>query len=89
MSVDHDRVVISDELGYPMHDELAKIAGGTLINYGRNIEEMFGGVDAPYSSLVDMFMQLAVREETTGKTTLIFVDEISFLPIVVAWYKML
>ena len=33
MSVQHDRVVISDDLGYPMHDELGKIAGGTLINY--------------------------------------------------------
>ena len=89
MSVAHDRVVISQQLGVPMDDIQQQIAGGTLINYGKNLEDVVGGPDAPYSSLVDMFMQLAVREETTDKTTLIFVDEVSFLPIVVKWFKML
>ena len=42
MSVDHDRIVISEEMGYPMHDELGKIAGGVLINYGTSIDEVIG-----------------------------------------------
>ena len=88
MSVAHDRVVISEEMGVPMDDELVKISGGTLINYATSVEEMFGE-NGHYSSLVDMFVQLAVREETTNKTCLIFVDEKSFLHVVVPWFKML
>jgi len=88
ISIDYDRIVISESNGVPMLKALDRVSAGELIAYGHTLEDVVGE-DTTYPTLVDLLITLSARVESTNKTTIIFADETNYLKIVAMWFKML
>jgi len=88
ISIDYDRIVISETCGVPMLDVLDKVSYGELIAHGHTLEDVVGE-GAVYSTLLDMLTNLSTRVDSTDTTTIIFADEQTFIKIVATWFKML
>lgn len=88
ISIDHDRVVISEQYGIPMYEALDKVAGGDLIMYGQSLEDVIGEGNI-YPTLIDLFTTLSARVESTDKTTIIFADETTYVKITSWWFNIL
>jgi len=88
ISIDYDRIVISESNGVPMLEALDRVSEGELIAYGQSLEDVVGDGNV-YPTLVDLLTTLSARVESTNKTTIIFADEANYLKIVALWFKML
>lgn len=81
-----DRIVVSQENGYPMMEMLAKVYSGRLFAYGLDLEEVVGA-DKVYPKISDLFQFCFDYNETTNRRVVIYCDRTAFMKISSLWFK--
>jgi hypothetical protein len=82
VGVDFDRVVISQNHGFSMHDELNQIAPGKLIAYSQTLDEMLENSDFP-----TFIKTLRDHAQESNKKLVIYADDTSFSKFLSIWFK--
>ena len=81
ISLDFDRVVISETNGVKVADELARVTQGALLGFGTSTKDM------TFKSVLGMLQELSDHVDETGKRAIIYADDAAFLKILCTWYK--
>lgn len=84
VDVDKNRVVISKENGFKMHEVIQKLSSGTLVMSGKTIEEAIGTQE-----LIDFFDELLKFAIKTDKPLYIYADKKNMAMLQSAWYKII
>jgi hypothetical protein len=78
-----DRIVVSKENGYQMHEVLEKVSAGILFKYGTSVEEVFE----------DQFQQIIIDvidiSRARGRPFYIFADKKNLIKIQIMWFKLI
>ena len=82
ININVDRVVISQENGFGMYEELDKVSGGNLIAFGTSVDAILENSDFP------TFIQtLKNKTQETNKKVVIYADDASFSKFLSTWFK--
>jgi hypothetical protein len=82
IDTNEDRVVISKDNGYQMHEVIEKTTSGLLIKFGTSIDEV---IDNPIS----FFESLLEISKSRGRSVYIYADRTSLPTIIGLWFKIL
>lgn len=82
ISVDFDRVVISNKHGVKMLEALDKVSYGELLYYGKTLDETLSDL-----SFEDFIQVLKTRVESTNKKVIIYADDEGFSTFAAHWFK--
>lgn len=82
IEINFDRVVISDQYGIPMHQELDKVSYGELIQFGKSFEEVVS------SDMIAFVKTLKEFSDASGKKIVIYCDKQSYKKFIAQWFKM-
>jgi hypothetical protein len=83
IEINLDRVVISEEHGYPMHQLLDKVSYGELLAHGKTYQEVIG-VD-----LNGFISSIKSHGDTTGKKVVIYCDKHAYKSFIAQWFKVI
>ena len=84
IDINYDRVVISEQYGKPMANDLNKIAYGELLAYGTTYNESLAGSD-----IVQLIKRLKNQVDKTGKKVIIYCDKEGYKTFISQWYKLI
>lgn len=80
IEINFDRVVISDQYGIPMHQELDKVSYGELIQFGKTFEDVA-------SDLLSFVKSLKDFSDKSGKKIVIYCDKEAYKKFIAQWFK--
>jgi len=83
----YDRIVVSQNHGLDVLEDLQKINSGKLISYSLEWSEILGSKDVTYPTAIDLFTKLADHCDATDKRVMIYCDDDSLQFIMSTWYK--
>lgn len=78
-----DRIVVSKEHGYQMHEVIEKISAGILFKYGTTVEEVF---EDKFEQIIADAIEIS---RTRGRSFYIFADKKSLIKIQIMWFKLI
>jgi len=81
-----DRIVVSQNNGFNLLEDLQKILSGQLIAYGLEWDDILGK-DKTFKDATTLFDELATKCDTTNKRIIIYCDNASLQFIMSTWYK--
>lgn len=87
IDVNFDRIVVSEEHGFDTLESI-KADGGALIAKGFTVQDIVGE-EKDFSSLTDLFDNLAKFCDNSGKKVIIYADDKNFTHIIAYWYKLI
>lgn len=85
ISINQDRIVISDEHGNGMLDVLEKNSDGKLLDFSKKFDDII----VKYGSFVKFMQFVSKEQDKTNKPIIIFADKTAFVQIVSNWYKLI
>ena len=80
ITLNFDRVVISEKHGVAMYDALDNVSQGKLITYSKNLDNL---------NFIDLITQLKTYEESSNKKIIIYCDKSNYIKFVVKWLKLI
>lgn len=83
----YDRIVVSQNHGLDVLEDLQKINSGKLISYSLEWSGILGSKDVTYPTAIDLFTKLADQCDATDKRVMIYCDDDSLQFIMSTWYK--
>lgn len=83
IEINFDRVVISNQYGIPMHQELDKVSYGELIQFGKSFDEVVS------NDMIGFAKNLKEFSDASGKKIIIYCDKASYKKFIAQWFKML
>jgi hypothetical protein len=83
IEINFDRVVISNQYGIAMHQELDKISYGELIQYGKTFDEVIS------SDMIAFVKTLKEYSDASGKKIIIYCDKEAYKKFIAQWFKMI
>jgi hypothetical protein len=82
LSINLDRVVISENYGVQMLEALDRVAYGELISYGTSVNSLLE--NSSFSQLIDT---IKAKGQTSNKRIVIFADDLNFSKFLSIWFK--
>jgi hypothetical protein len=82
IDINYDRVVISDQYGIKMSEQLDKIAYGQLLAYGKTYDEALAGSD-----IVQLIKIIKVHADKSGRKVMVYCDIEAYKVFVSQWFK--
>lgn len=86
VDIQYDRVVISSQFGLEMFNKYNDIAGGDLVDYATNLNEILTKYRGEFIEFVQFLHEYSTR---TGLRVIIFADDLAFNQILANWLKTL
>lgn len=83
IEINFDRVVISNQYGIAMHQELDKVSYGELIQYGKTFD------DVTSSDMIAFVKTLKEYSDASGKKIIIYCDKEAYKKFIAQWFKMI
>lgn len=83
IEINFDRVVISNQYGIPMHQELDKVSYGELIQFGKSFDEVIS------SDMIGFVKTLKEFSDASGKKIIIYCDKEAYKKLIAQWFKIL
>ena len=71
----YDRIVVSQNHGLDVLEDLQKISSGKLIAYSLEWSEILGSKNVTYPTALDLFTKLADHCDVTNKRVIIYCDD--------------
>jgi hypothetical protein len=81
-----DRIVVSQNNGFNLLEDLQKILSGQLIAYGLEWDDILGK-DKTFKDASTLFDQLATKCDATNKRIVVYCDNAALQFIMSTWYK--
>lgn len=85
ISLDYDRIVISEINGVDLRDSAKEVYQGVLIHYARNVDELINKVGS-WEQLLELVNEHA---SSTDKRVMIYCDDKALAEILTVWFKSL
>lgn len=85
IDIHKDRIVISQESGYPMYEALDKVSGGYLLMYGKTLEEVLSNNNL--SGFDDLIEFVYNRLQESNTKVIFYLDETTFVQFITNWFK--
>ena len=89
IDVSFDRVVISKENGVDLLESLKAVQPGVLLAFAKEVKNLIGSKNLPYTDTVDMFDKLGDHTDKYGKRVIIYCDDQAFMKIMALWFRMI
>ena len=89
IDVSFDRVVISKEHGVDLLDSLKASQPGILLAFAKEVKNLIGSKNLPYTDTVDMFDKLGDHTDKYGKRVIIYCDNQAFMKVMALWFRMI
>jgi hypothetical protein len=83
LDVHKDRIVISEENGYLMHEVILKVSDGLLYKTGKNVEEIIG------KDPIAFFKDIINFSKSRDRSLYIYADKKSLPKIQAIWFKLM